>query len=159
MNATEIAAWWGASIATMVLIWDVFKWIRTGPIINVFASPDMQTHGSISDGTHDKTFVTVEVTNTGDRKTTLTHLVGFHYANRFQWLRNKKNKTFIVANPAFSAVLPHVLEPGERWLGGIEQNEELDDISRNGYLYCGVYHSGGKKAVLQRVIVRDINVA
>ena len=155
MNATELAAWWGAAIASLVLVWDIFKWKRTGPILKVSASPDMQTIGGLPDGLQDKKFVAVEVTNTGDRKTTLTHLVGFHYASKFQWLRRKKNKTFIVANPAFSATLPHVLESGERWLGGIEQNKELEEISRKGYLYCGVYHSSGKRPVLQRVIVRN----
>ncbi|MBI9086698.1 MAG: hypothetical protein JEZ11_24085 [Desulfobacterales bacterium] len=158
MNATEIAAWWGALIATMVLVWDVYKWKRIGPIINVSASPDMQTYGGISDGEDDKEFVAVEVTNTGDRKTTLTHLVGFQYANRFQRLLKKRNEAFIVTNPAFSTTLPYVLDPGERWVGGIEQNKNLEDLSRNGFLYCGVYHSSGKKPVLQRVIVRERKV-
>ena len=155
MNATNLAAWWGAVIATLVLAWDVYKWKRTGPIVNVSASPNMQTFGGVLDAFQDKTFVVVEVTNIGDRKTTLTHLVGFHYTSIFLWLIKKKNKAFIVANPALSTPLPHVLEPGERWLGGIEQNKELEEMSRNGYLYCGVYHSSGKKAVLQRVIVRN----
>jgi hypothetical protein len=159
MNATEIAAWWGAIIATLVFAWDIFKWNRSGPIINVLASPNMKIFGDIPEHPEDMTYVAVEVTNTGDKKTTITHLVGFHYKSIFQKLRRKNNKSFAVVNPAFNARLPHVLEPGERWLGGIEQNEELEEFSRNGYLHCGVIHSSGKYPVTQRVIVHNENNA
>ena len=26
-------------------------------------------------------------------------------------------------------------------------------MNRNGYLYCSVYHLGGKKSILQRIVV------
>ena len=155
MNATELAAWWGAIIATLLLAWDVYKWKRTGPIIKVSASPNMQTFGGIPNGLEDKMFVVVEVTNIGDRKTTLTHLVAFHYASFFQKLRRKKNKSFFVANPALSKSFPYILPSGERWLGGIEQNAKLEELSRNGYLYCGVYHASGRKPIVERVVVPD----
>ena len=157
MTPTELAAWWGAIIATLVFAWDVYKWKRTGPVIKVSAAPNMETFGGIPDGLKDKTFIVVEVTNTGDRKTTLTHLVGFHYTSFFQKLRRKKNKSFFIANPALSTPLPHILAPGERWLGGIDQNPEVEKMSRNGYLFCGVYHSSGKKPVLERVVIPDEN--
>ena len=31
MSATDIAAWWGAVIATLALVWNIFTWIRSGP--------------------------------------------------------------------------------------------------------------------------------
>ena len=155
MNATELAAWWGAVIATLVFVWDVYKWKMAGSIINVSVSPNMQTFGGISNGLEETTFIVVEVTNTGDRKTTLTHLIGVHYTSMFNRLRKKQNKTFIVVIPVLSTPLPHVLEPGERWLGGIEQNQELEEMSRSGYLYCGVFHSSSKQPILQRVVVQN----
>jgi len=153
MKATEIAAWWGATIATLVLAWDIYKWKRSGPIVNVSASPNMETFGGVPNSLNNKTFVVVEVTNTGSKKTTLTHLVGFYYKSLFHKLRKKQEKSFIVANPALSGPLPHVLESGERWLGAIEQNKELEEMSRNGYLFVGVYHSFGRKPILKRVII------
>ena len=60
--------------------------------------------------------------------------------------------------PALALPLPHILEAGERWLGGIEQNDKVEEMSRNGYLYCGVYHSCGKKPVLQRVVITKENM-
>jgi len=154
MNITNLAAWWGAIIATLVLIWDMYKWKLSGPIINVSASPGMQTVGNLPNHLEGKKYISVEVTNTGDRKTTITHLVGLHYKSFFQKLINKKDINFIVATPAFiPPPLPYILEPGERWMGGIEQNSELEEMSRNGYLCCGIYHSCGKKPILQRVII------
>jgi hypothetical protein len=154
MKITDLAAWWGAIIATLVLLWDMYKWKRSGPIINVSVSIDMQTFGKMPNYPEGKKYVTVEVINIGDRKTTITHLVMFHYKSLFRKIRGKKDKNFFVAIPAlFPPPLPHMIEPGERWLGGIEQNSELEEMSRNGYLYCGVYHSCGKKPILQRVVI------
>ena len=158
MKATDLAAWWGAIVASLILIWDIYKWKRSGPIVRVSASPNMRTYGNISDSQKDKTYVVVEVTNTGDRKTTITHLIGFHYKSFFQKILKKRNKAFVVAIPALSEPLPYVLEPGERWLGGIDQNNKLEEISQNGFLYCGVYHSSGKRPVLERVIIKGDKV-
>jgi len=101
-----------------------------------------------------KKYIKVEIVNIGDRKTTITHLVMFHYKSLFRKIREKKDKSFFVATPAlFPPPLPYVIEPGERWLGGIEQTSKLEEMSRNGYLYCGIYHSCGKKPILQRVVI------
>lgn len=35
MSATDIAAWIGAVTGTLVLIWDVYKWMQTGPKVKV----------------------------------------------------------------------------------------------------------------------------
>jgi len=48
MKVTDLANWWGAFIATLVLVWDMYKWKRSGPIINVSASPGIKTVGKIS---------------------------------------------------------------------------------------------------------------
>lgn len=153
MKVTEIAAWWGAIIATLVFVWDVYKWNRSGPLINVSASPNMETFGDISDSLDDEIYIVVEVTNTGDRKTTITHLVIYYYKSMLRRFLKKTDKNFIVPNPALSHHMPYVLEPGERWLGGIKQSQRHEEMSRNGYLYFGVYHSSGKKPALQRVVI------
>lgn len=59
MKLTEIAAWWGAFIATLLLFWDIYKWKRSGPIINVSASPNMKLFSKIPDRLKDKTLIFV----------------------------------------------------------------------------------------------------
>ena len=152
MKLTEIAAWWGASIATLLLFWDIYKWKRSGPIINVSASPNMELVSKIPDRLKDKTLIFVQVVNSGNIKTTLTHLVIFHYSSFFKKLIKKKNMQAIVVSALYTP-LPYILEPGELWQGGIFQNKELEKMSRNGYLYCGIIHASGKKPILRRLVV------
>lgn len=152
MELTKIAAWWGAVIATLLLGWDIYKWKRSGPIINVSVSSNMKPVGNSLSRIQDKTFIYVEVVNKGDRKTTITHLVVFHYSSFFKKLINKKNMQGIVVS-ALNKPLPYVLEPGELWQGGILQNKELEEMIKNGYLYCGIFHSSGNKPILRRVVL------
>lgn len=90
MNITDFAAWWGAVIATLVLAWDIYKWKKSGPLIEVSASPNMQILGGMPDSLSGKTYVAVEVRNTGKGKTTVTHLVGYYYSSFINRLKRKK---------------------------------------------------------------------
>ena len=115
----------------------------------------METFGGVPDDAKGKTFIVVEATNTGDRPTTITHLAGYYYKSRSQQLRKKPEKEFFVIVPALADAqpLPHQLGPGGRWLGGIEQNDELVERSQTGLLYCGIIHTSSKKPVRQRVVI------
>jgi hypothetical protein len=154
ITVTELVAWWGAVVATLVLVWDVYKWGRSGPVVNVSASPNMQTIGMGPDY-EGKTFATVEATNTGNRATTLTHLIGVQYPSLLARVRRKPYHQFFVTDPGMGYKLPHVLSPGERWLGAMEQNDELQKLSTEGYLYVGVHHSSGRRPVSCRLVIRD----
>ena len=150
-NLTSFVAWWGAVVATLVFLWDIYKWLRSGANIVVSARPNMQTFGGLTQSLKDTSYVVVEAVNKGNKKTTITHLIGCHYPSLIKKLLKKQSTAFFVANTGPSQPLPHVLEPGERWLGIIEQNEKLEKMARNGYLYCGINHSLKTKPVLQRV--------
>ena len=153
MSVSEIAAWWGAIIATLVLGWDIFKWKQTGPRLRLSVSSGMITHGDVPNADPNTTYVLVEVVNVGDKKTELTHVAGLYYKSRIQRILGKNDKGFTVINPAFSTEFPCFLGPGERWLGGIEQTQELEELSRNGLLYCGIFHSASKKPLIMRVVI------
>jgi hypothetical protein len=113
----------------------------------------MKATGSVPNADPDKSYVAIEVVNIGDRKTELTHVAGLYSKSRLQHFRGKNESNFLVMNPAFSTQFPCFLEPGERWLGGIEQTQELEEMSRNGLLYCGVIHSASAKALTKRVVI------
>ncbi len=154
MSASQIAAWWGAIIATLVLGWDVFKWKQTGrPRLRLTASPGMKPSGSVPNVDPNKTYIAIEVVNVGDRKTELTHVTGIYYRSRLQRLRGRNERAFFVVNPAFSTQFPCFLEPGQRWLGGLEQTADLEESSRAGLFYCGIIHSASKKPLTTRVVV------
>ena len=159
MTATDVAAWIGALTGTGVLLWDIFKWVHSGARIKVSAAPNMTGYGNAAQLLGNKTCVAVEATNVGHSKTTVTHLVGFHYKSWWRRLfRRKPSTTFFVPDPQ-PGRLPHVLDAGERWLGMIEQNAELENMTREGYLYVGVYHSTGRRPVVDRVVIHAVSEA
>lgn len=153
MTATDVAAWVGAVAGMLVLFWDVYKWKTSGrPRLRVQASPNMQAVAPGTGQFQEQPWVVVKVANTGDQKTTLTHLLGFHYRSRLHKLfRMNPANSFFVATPAFGQGLPYVLAPGEEWLGAVKQSKELEQLARENCLYCGVHHSSGRRPVLARV--------
>ena len=71
-SATDIAAWWGAGAGTLVLLWDVYKWLRTGVHLRMTVSGNMEGYGHIALLLNpNQTVIVVEVVNTGDKRTTL----------------------------------------------------------------------------------------
>jgi len=157
MSASEIAAWWGAAVATLVLGWDIFKWRQKGPQLRLTVSPGMKIYGDVPNAEPDKLYVLIEVVNVGDKKTEITNVVGLYYKSLLQRILGKNEKSFVVVNPAFSTEFPCFLEPSERWMGGIEQSEELEELSRKSLLYCGIFHSANKKALAKRVVINAKN--
>jgi len=41
-SASDFAAWWGAIVATLAVIWNIIVAIRSGARVQVKANPDMQ---------------------------------------------------------------------------------------------------------------------
>ncbi|MCZ7566366.1 MAG: hypothetical protein M5U08_23315 [Burkholderiales bacterium] len=153
MSASEIAAWVGAATGSLALLWDIIKWSKTGPRIAVTAAPNMTGYGAAELILGNKPCVLVEACNVGDGKTTITHLVGFYYDSWLKRLFRRKPTTSIAVLDPSPGKVPHVLDKGERWVGMMEQNEELIRMSQDGYLFCGVYHSTSKRPVLARLVI------
>ena len=154
MSATDIAAWWGAGIATIVVLWDVFKWWQgRATQLRITASPNMQEFVPGA-GLQDGKFVSVEINNVGDRTTTLTSFGGFHYKSWWQKRRDKVTQAFVILEPT-PGVIPHELAPGQMWRGRMQQTEQIEDWSRRGCLYVAVYHALSKKAQLSRLVIPE----
>lgn len=128
MNTTSVVAWWGAIIATIVLLWDIVKWTRTGPRVGITTQchvcyPDAKVlhveqaeHGQVS---HLADYCHIEIFNTGDRATTIISIEGTH--------RRKKSEMQIYSGGVqFEAhhgkTLPIVLAAGEMWSARFEMD-------------------------------------
>jgi len=150
MTASDIAAWWGAIVASIVVLWDVFKWRASQVNLRVSAQPNMRTvthSGKLDDDLN----IFVEAVNNGDKSTTITHLVVKHYSNIFYRLRGKTSMQGLVALPGGTQPLPFELGPGKRWAGLIDQKEVEAKAGINGYFYCGIIHTASKNDKLVRV--------
>lgn len=153
VTASELAAWWGAGTATLVLVWDVVKWRRSGPQLQISANPHMKTIAALPGALPNARYVLVKVVNNGDRRTTLTHFCGAHFPRRLRLPREKPDLQFVVpTNKFFGAELPHELEPGSYWQGGILENQ-LEE-KPTGRWYVGVVHSAAKHQLRCRVRFR-----
>ncbi len=154
LTPTAIAAWWGATVATLVFLWDIYKWHQGGARIRLTVSPNVQHMGVIASWINpNQTLVAVEAVNVGNKKTTITHLFACRFPNLWARIRRKSTRTLFVALPGGNQPLPFELEPGARWIGAMDQNQELEELSRTGYLYVGIHHSMAKKGLLVRLII------
>jgi hypothetical protein len=50
MQASDIAAWWGAIVATAILFWDIIKWKKSGVTVKVKAVPVRRPRFTTSSG-------------------------------------------------------------------------------------------------------------
>ncbi|HEY0197067.1 MAG TPA: hypothetical protein VGC19_00830 [Rhodanobacter sp.] len=145
MTASEIAAWWGAVIATAVFAWDIFKWLQSGVRLKVRAIPNMQIAGDSSE----KKLVLVEVVNRGDKATTITHWALYEFASTFNRLRRKRKAQGLVPHPD-GPTLPYELAPGQRRAATVVQAGVLTHFS-DGQIFCAIIHTGSDREALCRL--------
>jgi hypothetical protein len=151
-KSINIVAWWGAVVATGVLLWDIYKWKTAGPRIKFVVTPGMIIVGDPArEGQY---FISAEATNIGDRPTTITNLVIQHYKSYFAVLRHKPETSMIVKEPSASQQLPYILQPGSVWRGLCPQTSEIERLAETGYLFCGLCHSHSDKEIDRRIIIR-----
>lgn len=148
LDTTNLVAWWGAILSTVVFFWDIYKWWVSGPKVNFTVSTDMQILNV--PGWKAGCYVTVRAINIGDQPTTITKLGILHYNSWFARLRDKATTKAVVGRAGVTQPLPHVLNPGEIWDGAVEQDDSLISMLQNGYLIVALYHSRGKRPVTRR---------
>ncbi len=86
---SDIAAWWGAVIATLALVWNIVVALRSGARIQVTATPNMLYIPS-DPITKDKKYIYVKAVNRGTAPTTITHLCGFYSDSLWNFIRKKQ---------------------------------------------------------------------
>ena len=144
-----IVAWWGAILSTIVFVWDIYKWRRSGPKLRLRVQTGMEMlNASEHEG---KTLLVIEVVNYGERPTTITNAVFVSYSSLWSRLRKRHSKVFLLPIPSTEQPLPFELKPGTIWRGIGVQQQGLEDAARNGYLYCLVAHSHRGAPLRQRV--------
>jgi len=150
---TEIVAWWGAIVATGVLIWDVIKWRLAGPKLRRTVKTGMQPFNIlVYEG---KTVIIAHVTNYGDRPTTITHLAFLFYRNWWRRLVRKANENYIIMTPNTIHPVPYELKPGTTWDGIAVQEKKTDKMAREGHLICALYHSHKERPLRRRITIQD----
>ena len=156
LKLTELVAWYAATVSTIVLLWDVYKWWRTGAQLRVLTQPNMIEVGAGTpwappgNGATRPKHISVEIANVGGRKTTVTHIGLRHYSSMWSRIRRKTVWQAVVPDPR-PGKIPFEIDVGGRWIGLIEQDEKIERDARTGRLYVVVGHATSKRLSLTRV--------
>lgn len=158
-NANEIwvlgIAAYAAMVSTFVLGWDVYKWLASGPRIDLAVSSGMIVlGGAVPDP---KTYISVTASNVGDRPTTITNMGGMYFDSwwRAYVVRRKSDQAFIVHQPSQAQRLPYRFEVGGQWIGLADQTDDIVQMAKDGYLFFILYTSSGGRGHRSRVRIRE----
>ena len=154
--STEFAAWWGALVASAVLLWDVYKWKTQGPKLVLRLSPNSVVVGDPP--YENQTWVSVTVTNVGSQPTTVKGVGMRYFSSYLKRLRNKSEIDAVFPNPNLRDPLPRRLEPGDEWRGLIPQarpvkDTNLESLSQTGHLMIWVDRSDRLRSLQKRLII------
>ncbi len=150
-TASNYAAWWGAIIATLTLVWNIVVAIRSGARIKVRANPNMKVYPT-QPITGDKSYISVTAVNHGTSPTTITHFCGFYAHSFWDLMRGKKQQFVVPTHPALGKTVPYVLAPGDQWSSLADQDYMLEK-AKGGFLYLGIIHNQRKRPLYKRVKV------
>lgn len=126
MTTTDYIAIYGATVATMVLIWDGIKWFATGPKLQASARchvvyPDSRvTKTELTESgevRHLAEYCHIEVANVGDRPTTIVSVKGTHARRKGEM---QLFSSAVLFTSHHGKQLPLVLAPGETWSSRID---------------------------------------
>lgn len=152
MQPTDIAAWWGASVATLVLGWDVFKWARRGARVSFRVQANMQVLGGHPKD--ERTYISLRATNHGDTPTTIENMGFIYYKHWWRRMLGRRDQQFVVSNPGGDFPLPHILPPGAIWDGRAIQDSRTEEMAASGVLVCWLALSHMKRVKCRSVRFR-----
>jgi len=144
-DTTATLAIYGAVVATIVFLWDIFKWWTAGPRIVLTASSGNRIVSPLTpDG---ELFISVTARNNGDHGTTITNLGYYFYRSRWKWILRKPDRKFAApdAGVATYQAMPCLLQPGGVWNGLTREGGGLKGFIGSGILVCVLYESSRER--------------
>jgi hypothetical protein len=139
LDPQSLGAWiavYAAVVSTGALFLEIRRWFESGARLNLTYMLDAITFPR---GHEDNMYIVVTVSNRGDTATTITNLGFQAYASRWTRFRGKASQSMLANNPSQAQPIPHVIEPGTRWMGMCIQNEEINQLLDTGLLWAEVY--------------------
>ena len=151
-TATDCAAWVGAITGCVALGFEVWKYFREGPRIELWVARNM-TAEELQPPANDVLLVTA--TNTGDADTTITHgyiqqSSDFLGLFRKKWLGGTWRSVVIGPRPRLLDY-PAVVEPGKQWVGIIPEQLINESCGSWKYNYLCVKTATKKRPARVRI--------
>ena len=130
---------YAAVVSTSSFIFAFVQWYRSGPRLTGHSSSNMKVMPDESG----RTYVNFTVYNRGTRRTMVTGIGLRTYPSALARFRRKADWAAVVPNP-LHVQLPKVLEPGDYFIAGMPQNDELVQRS-GGRLFAEIYFTDSEK--------------
>lgn len=153
MQGIDYVAWWGAVVATLVFLWDVAKWFKSGPKIRqriqldtFYPDSKVLSVEKLGDAESKElaAYCHIELVNTGTLPTTIMGIMATHTCGGMNGQMSFDNQRF---TPHYGKTLPYVLAPGEVWSCRIEMSD-LHKLAERGRPYIEVTVSHKRKPVV-----------
>lgn len=154
LSWTNVLAFWGAFLSTIILVWDVYKWKTSGERLRLTISPHMLILNDPRYKNKDP-HISFRVENFGDRATTITNLSMCYYTDFFKMAIRKPSQSMIVRPITFGHDLPYKLESGTYWTGLALQTDDIVNMADKGLLIAEIYHSNKKKSIKKKITIRE----
>lgn len=154
MDATDYIAIYAAIVATVVLAWDIYKWLRSERLrLNGRVSRNMMFVGATNPEGGEERFILLNVENRGAISCTVTNVVLTHYKTSIEWIRRKPSTNAVIPHSnEYGYSLPYKLEPhGGQFRSMVLQTDELVEWANVGKLYIGICHTMSSKTFWCRV--------
>jgi hypothetical protein len=162
LTTTDVLAIIGAvtgiigTIAGLVALgWDYYKWRYAERVqLKVLAVPGFLA-------THDprrEEFIMVSVTNVGKIPTTLKVISLHGFESKKKLKKRNGQKVAITPNPLYSQ-LPHRLEPGNDWTGGVRQSKDLEEFLKYEYFVIQIEDTMSKepfRAIVDKALITKL---
>jgi hypothetical protein len=149
---TDVLAWWGAIVATLVLFWDIIKWRREGVHLSVTIKGIEIPAGA---------GVRCEIRNRGGKATTVSEvMLVTRPGNLMARLFGISMSTRYLSSTAPEMNLPILLAPGAEWIGTyyfpdarltLAVDDDYRELLKQGKLYYKVRFSHTDRCVKGRV--------
>ena len=154
VTITDLVAFYAALVSTSLLVFEIVKWSKSGPQIIFEIQTNMIIY-NMPNISEEKTFTVYSIVNKGNLPTTIENIGFRYYKNRFYYLIKKSSVNAIIGNTCFKP-LPHVLEPGTKWQGLMDEIDATENYSKKGLFVFEADLSHLKKPIKLKKII-EIN--
>ncbi|PHZ83481.1 hypothetical protein [Paremcibacter congregatus] len=154
LTYSELAAWYAASLSTFVLLFELYKWFKSGPKLRVTVTPNVKGMGGYYDpaGLHTQ----FDIVNIGDQLTTITSITLYQYKNIVQRMLSRSVSKYVIelnrsASGYLSDAVPYDLKVGETWRSFSYQAKHMQELSKNDIYIYEIQDSWRKKPYRRKV--------
>lgn len=153
LSWTNILAFWGAFLSSVILVWDIYKWKTAGERLRLTVTPNTLI---IGDQRYDpkQRHISVRIENYGERPTTITTFGMTFYSNIAEKILRKPKQSMYVRPVTFGYELPYKLDPGTYWTGLSLQTDDIEKMVSEGLLYVEIYHSNKKRSLKKKIVIK-----